>query len=179
MRTHPARWGATTTLGFVPALVSLWLASYLHLLLGTAWMLQIRWFGAWHLEHQFLNTWLLAVAAAAYTAWIFAVARHWITTATGGGLVVMAHGLILRIVVEFPASVVQTPLSGARPPEPYATLLPWGRAFGLVAFVAGLGFVVAAVIAERRWATGAYAAEATSRRRRGRARAGMPAGSRG
>jgi hypothetical protein len=151
MRTHPARWAATTDLAFVPALVSLWAANWLHVNLGVVWMLQLRWYGDWRIAHQVANTWMLGVAAAAYTVWILAVARQWVSTATGGGFVIAAHGLILRIVVELPQSVTQTALSEVRPPEPYATLLPWGRAFGLVAFVMGLGFVAAAVFSERLW----------------------------
>ena len=150
MRTHPARWGATTTLSFVPALVSLWIANYLFILLGVGWLLNLHWHGDICIANQVANTWCLGVAAAAYTVWILAVARQWVTVATGGGFVVLAHGLILRIVVEFPQCMAQITLSETLPPEPYATVLPLGRTFGLVAVVAGLGFVVAAVIAERR-----------------------------
>ena len=150
MRTHPARWGAETNLGFVPALVSLWAASWLHSLLAVGWILQLRCPGSCRMANQVANTWLLGLAAAVYTLWIFAVARRWITTATAGGFVIAAHGLILRTVVEFPQSVAQITLSERQPPEPYATVLVWGRLLGLVAYVVGLGFVLAAVVAERR-----------------------------
>lgn len=150
MRTHPARWGATTTLSFVPALVSLWAANWILNLMVSGWLLGLRTHGDLRYANPYANVWLLGVAAAAYTVWIFAVSRRWITTATGGGFVVAAHGLILRIIVEVPQSMAQITLSERLPPEPYATVLPLGRTFGLVAYVAGLAFVLAAVLAERR-----------------------------
>lgn len=150
MRTHPARWGSTTTLGFVPALVSLVIANWMHHVFGWVWLLTIQFPGNLVMVNQTANAWLLGVAAAAYTIWILALARGWITAATGGGFVIAAHALILRIVVELPQSILQIPLAEALPPEPYATVLPLARAFGLVAFVAGLAFVAAAVLSERR-----------------------------
>ncbi len=150
MRIHPARHGATAALAFVPALVSLWAANWFHILLGSYSLLMLRHYGSWMRANQVANTVLLGVVALAYTVWIFAVARRWVTMATGSGFVIAAHGLILRLVVELPQSLIQITLAETPPPEPYHTTLVLGRAFGLVAYVMGLGFVAAAVVAERR-----------------------------
>lgn len=155
MRMHPAYRSGSTTLGFMPALVSLVIAGFVTIVFGWVTPTFIDLSGNRVVANQMVNHVLLGVAAAGYVAWILAVARGWTSTATGAGFVLTAHALILRIVVEWPQSLVQVPLAEATPPEPYLTVLLVGRTAGFVIFVLGLGFVVAAVIAERALRRGA------------------------
>jgi len=142
--------GATTSLGFVPGLVLLVLAGYVHHLFGWVWIMYLRFPGAHVPPNQWANVWLLLVVAAAFTLWILALARGWVTGATGGGFPIAGSALVLRFVVELPQSLAQTPLAEVRPPEPYASTLVLGRGLGIVAIAFGLACVLAACLSERR-----------------------------
>jgi len=141
--------GATTSLGFVPALVMLVATGFLHGLLG------IHEFGCLRLGRPVLaanlvaTSWMLGVLAAAYLVWLVGVARRKVTAATGGGFAVAAAGLLLRVIVEMPQVVNQVPLALAPPPEPYGTWLALARGFGIVAVAFGLACVLAACLSER------------------------------
>ncbi len=149
MRTPPTLQESTTSLGFAPALVVLATAGVLHAVLG------IHEIGSLHLGRPILfantiaNTWMLGALAAAYVLWLLAVTRRGVTAATGGGFAVAGAGLVLRIVVELPQVLAQIPLGAMHPPEPFGTVLPLARGFGLVAFAFGLACVAAACTSER------------------------------
>ena len=148
VRTPSALQGSTTSLGFAPALVFLIVAGFLHALLGIHEILHIRLSQPILYANTIANTWLLGGLAAAYGVWILGITRGWVTPATGGGFAIAGAGLILRIVVELPQVINQIPLAAMRPPEPYGTVLPLARGFGIVAFAFGLACVAAAWLSE-------------------------------
>ncbi|MDJ0976870.1 MAG: hypothetical protein QNJ98_20610 [Planctomycetota bacterium] len=96
------------------------------------------------------NLYLLALLAAAYTAWIFAVCRQAISTETASGFVLAGCGLACRSTAELMRAMVTS--------EYWRTHL-WdidetiaiARVLGFVAFAAGLAFVASACMAERRY----------------------------
>jgi hypothetical protein len=147
------RWtlaGSTTSLGFAPALVMLVLAGYVLDLFWWTGLMFWRLPGPIGLTNLLGNAWLVGTVVVCYVAWVLALARQWVTGATGAGFAVAASGLFLRIVVELPSSIAQVSLAEMQPPQPYATVLPLGRDLGLIAVVFGLACVLAACVAERR-----------------------------
>lgn len=151
VRKHsPAIRGATTSLGFAPALVIVLLADYLFTRLSAAGLMMLSGAEPFFAGNTIANNRMLAGLAAAYLLWILALARGWVTAATGGGFVIAGTGLCLRVVVEMPALAAQVPLARMRPPEPYATSLVFARDLGLIAFAFGLACVLAACMSERR-----------------------------
>lgn len=142
--------GATTSLGFVPGLVLLAVAGKLFIDMSAGWMMGWHIRGTYVFANQYLNVGLLGIVALAYLAWVLALARGWVTGATGGGFAVAAVGVFLRSVAEMPHLIAQVPLAESPPPEPFATVLPLARGLGLVAVVFGLACVLAACLSERR-----------------------------
>ena len=115
-KPSPAIRGATTSLGFAPALVFLAAANYLYHYLTFAPFMCLRINRTWVIANTLANTWMLGLVALAYVLWVFALARRWVTAATGGGFVIAGAGLIGRIVAEMPHGMAQMPLAQMRPP---------------------------------------------------------------
>lgn len=148
MRRHPVLRSATIGLGFVPPLVALVLATEIHHLFVLSGFLFLRFpEPVW--GQMALNVWLLGGLCVLYVLWAFALARGWVSSVTGGGFVIAAYALSMRMIAELPYLVMQIPWSEERPPEPYGSTLAFAQDLGMVGLVAGLAFVVAAVISER------------------------------
>jgi hypothetical protein len=94
---------------------------------------------------------MAGVFALSYAAWSVVRLRGHATTATGGGFVIAASGLFLRIYAE----TALYPHHAAEPPRIEAVdffLIDAAAVGGFIAFVFGLAMVVAACLAERRLA---------------------------
>ena len=147
MRRRLALRSATTSLGFVPAFVGVYVAAkmYEYLTVSTMFVLV----GQTSLREPIINTWCLGILLASYVPWVFALSRGWVTGATGGGFVIAAYAFGLRLIAEWPYAWAQMPWHELPPPEPYGTILLVSRAVGLIGMALGLAFVAAAVTSER------------------------------
>ena len=146
-----------TTLGLGPPLLLVVMPAFALVVLQTFVLLNLRigdpppanW------RHVVLNFYLVGALGAAYLAWCVMHFRGWVSIATGAGFLVAGYALLQRIFCEFLASFFTVPLHlvDEVPYSVEAGAAAWmglARGSGLVGFVLGLAFVVAACLAERR-----------------------------
>lgn len=84
-----------------------------------------------------------------YVAWLLLVMRRIVTAATGGGLTLAAHALVLRAVAGCGESAIPTYARIYLPGRPIFTDLDVAYGLATVVYVLGLAFVVASCLAER------------------------------
>lgn len=129
----PVLRGSTTALGLAPALAVLLVTGQVLELLGVGVFL---WVGRPLVcANAAADLWMFSILLGIYTLWVLGALRGGWSWATGGGLTVAGAGVFLRIVVEWPQMLAQTPLAVRSPPEPYGTALVLGRALGIAARV--------------------------------------------
>jgi hypothetical protein len=97
-----------------------------------------------------LNCSLFVLLLVAYLTWLVLYLRSDVTPATGSGLPLSAYGLSLRLLADMQEFFLPEYGREHLPDEPVFGVLDAARGLGFIAFVAGLSFVVAACLAERR-----------------------------